>query len=58
MNKNVKELAIQIGKFSVFDVALNKKDADIFTRLCRDPDIETFDLGYPWTGIRRKVVDQ
>lgn len=61
--ENVKALALKIGKFSAFDPRLNKKDGVIFNRLCRDPEIETFDLGYPWTGVRKKntglkVVDE
>ena len=57
--ENVKALALKIGKFSAFDPLSNKKDGDIFNRLVRDSEIETWDLGYPWTGVRkRQVVDE
>ena len=56
--ENVKALALKIGRFSIFEATQTLKDAKIFDRFCQDPEIETFDLGYPWTGIRRKVVDQ
>lgn len=48
----VKALALKIGRFSCFEASATVKDGQLFTRLCADPDIETFDLGYPWTGIR------
>lgn len=49
--ENIKQAALQAGRFSVFDVA-TARDGKIFTQLCNDPDVETFDLGYPWTGVR------
>lgn len=51
--ENIKELVLKVGRFSVFDVE-TKKDADIFTRLCQDPEIEVYEKGgYPWTYVRR-----
>ena len=49
--ENIKEAVLKAGKFSCFDVETDK-DGRLFTRLCRDPEIETFDMGYPWTGVR------
>jgi ribosomal protein S27E len=51
--KNIKAAVLAAGRFSVFDVQ-TKRDGQIFTQLCNDPEIETFDMGYPWTGVRRK----
>jgi len=47
---------LEAGKFSVFEVTDNRRAAALFTQLCRDPEIETFDLGYPWTGVREKLT--
>lgn len=52
----VKEAVLAAGRFSAFEASANAKSAAIFTRLCRDPDVETFDLGFPWTGVRRKAA--
>lgn len=51
--ENIKKAVLEAGKFSCFDVETDK-DGRIFTKLCRDPEIETFDMGYPWTGVRLK----
>jgi hypothetical protein len=52
--ENIKTAVLAAGKFSCFDVE-TAKDGRMFTKLCRDPEIETFDMGYPWTGIRRRT---
>lgn len=52
--ENIKAAVLKAGKFSCFDVETNR-DGRLFTQLCRDPEIETFDLGYPWTGVRRRT---
>ena len=53
--ENIKAAVLKAGKFSCFDVETNR-DGRLFTQLCRDPEIETFDLGYPWTGVRRRTM--
>ena len=52
--ENIKAAVLAAGKFSCFDVE-TERDGIMFTKLCRDPEIETFDLGYPWTGVRRRT---
>ena len=52
--ENIKAAVLAAGKFSCFDVETDR-DGIMFTKLCRDPEIETFDLGYPWTGVRRRT---
>ena len=52
--ENIKVAVLAAGRFSCFDVE-TEKDGVMFTELCRDPEIETFDLGYPWTGVRRRT---
>lgn len=52
--ENIKAAVLAAGRFSCFDVE-TKKDGVMFTKLCKDPEIETFDMGYPWTGVRRKI---
>ena len=51
---NVKACVLRAGRFSCFEASENRTRAVLFTNLCHDPEIETFDLGYPWTGVRRK----
>lgn len=51
----VKAAVLEAGKFSTFEATANSKNASLFTKLCRDPEIETFDMGYPWTGVRLKA---
>lgn len=50
--ESVREAVIKAGRFSCFEATASMTNAVWFTRLCRDPEIETFDLGYPWTGVR------
>lgn len=50
----VKAAVLEAGRFSAFEATASNKNAALFTRLCRDPEIETFDMGFPWTGVRRK----
>lgn len=53
--ENIKAAVLRAGKFSCFDVE-TEKDGRMFTRLCHyDPEIETFDMGYPWTGVRLRT---
>lgn len=49
---NIKALVLKAGRFSVFEATSTPKRAQIFTDLCRDPELETFDLPFPWTGVR------
>ncbi len=53
--ENIKAAVLAAGRFSCFDVE-TEKDGRMFTKLCRDPEIETFDMGYPWTGVRRRTM--
>jgi len=51
--ENIKQLVLEVGRFSTFDVK-TKKDGILFTRLCKDPDIEIYKSEYPWTYMRRR----
>lgn len=51
----IKAAALAAGMFSCFEASETQKSADIFTRLCRDPEVETFPMLYPWTGIRKRA---
>jgi len=55
--ENIKQLVLKKGRFSVFDV-VTKKDGELFTRLCNDPDVEIETKGYPWTYVREKTNDK
>lgn len=47
---------LRAGRFSCFEATDTMQLARLYTRLCHDPAIETVDLGYPWTGVRGRVV--
>ncbi len=48
----VKAAVLSVGRFSVFEATSNIKNARLFTRLCKDPEVEAFEMGFPWTGVR------
>lgn len=52
----VKAAVLEAGRFSTFEATSTQKNARLFTKLCQDPEVETFDLGFPWTGVRRKEI--
>ena len=53
----LKRDVIAAGRYSVFEATQSMRAAHLFTRLHQDPDLETFDLGYPWTGIRLRTTE-
>lgn len=50
----LKAVVLNAGRFSVFEATQNMRAAVLFERLCKDPELEVVELGFPWTGIRRK----
>jgi hypothetical protein len=46
---------LKAGKFSSFEASDTRRSQRLYTMLCHDPEVETFDLGYPWTGVRQRV---
>lgn len=50
----LKDRALAVGRFSVFEATQNQTWANWFTRLVRDPEIEVVEMAFPWTGVRRK----
>lgn len=44
---------LNAGRFSVFEATASTRAAHLFTRLAGDPEIEFFELSFPWTGVRR-----
>ena len=52
--ENIKEAALEQGRFSAFEASSSMTNAAMFTRLSKDPEVEIFDIGYPWHGIRRR----
>jgi hypothetical protein len=53
--EKVKAIVLEVGRFSVFEATATTKHANIFTRLCKDPELEIIQMGYPWTGVRLKT---
>lgn len=52
--ENVKSLVLDEGRFSVFEATATPKHCRIFTDLGHDPELETYEMEFPWTGLRRK----
>lgn len=50
--ENIKKLVLKVGRFSVSDIETGR-DGVLFTRLCKDPDIEIYKKAYPWTYVRK-----
>jgi len=50
-----REEVLKAGRFSVFEATASALSAGMFDRLCKDPEIETESIGFPWTRVRRKV---
>ncbi len=50
----LKAAVLKVGRFSCFEASATAGSAQFYNRLCRDPEVETFDMGYPWTGVRMK----
>lgn len=48
----LKATVIKAGKFSIFEATASQRAAYLFERLCKDPDLEIVNQGYPWTGVK------
>lgn len=51
----VKAAVLEAGMFSTFEASDNQRDAVLFMRLMKDPEIEVFEMGFPWHGVRRRT---
>lgn len=49
----VKTAVIEAGRFSVFEACDMSR---LFSKLEADREIATFKLGFPWTGVRRRLT--
>ena len=49
-----REAVLKAGRFSVWEATESKANAKLFERLCRDPEIVTEPLGFPWTKVVRR----
>ncbi len=54
--ENIKTAALAAGRFSTFEASSSSKNAALFTRLMRDPEIERVELEYPWVGLKRRQI--
>ena len=55
-----RDKALEAGRFSVFEATENERLANLYTRLCHDPQVYTdHSCGFPWTTVRwRKNPNQ
>lgn len=54
--KTIKAAVLAAGRYSIFEAMADLKAARMFTRISKDPDVEHYELPFPWIGIRRKVT--
>lgn len=52
--KAVKQRVLECGRYSVFEATSSAANAKLFTSLDNDPELERYQLGYPWVGIRKR----
>ena len=50
--ENIKTRVLKVGRFSTFEPTA--RTDWIFNSLRHDPELEIIDLGFPWTGVKRK----
>ena len=48
----VKAAVVDAGRFTVFEA---DESPGLFTRLGTDPEIEMFDVPFPWIGVRLRL---
>jgi hypothetical protein len=54
--KNFKKKALKAGRFSVFEATDTDLAAKFYTRLCKDPEIVTETIGFPWTKVTKRIA--
>ena len=54
--KTIKAAALDAGRYSVFEATADLKSARMFMKLDKDPEVERYELAFPWIGVRRKVT--
>lgn len=50
----VKARVLDAGRFSVFEATDTPRRADLFTRLCQDPELVIETVGFPWTKVTKR----
>jgi hypothetical protein len=50
----VKERVVAEGRYSIFEATENDRNIGIFSQIDRDPELQRFQMDYPWIGIRRR----
>lgn len=49
-----RDAVLAAGKFSAFEATASPRVARLYDQLCRDPEVITERLGFPWTKVTRK----
>jgi len=52
--EKIKAAALEAGRYSVFEATQSLKFAHWFMQLDKDPEVERFELAFPWIGVRLK----
>ena len=56
----LKKAVLEAGRFSCFEASSTNKRANLFTKLCKDPELEILKeehgFHYPWTGVRLRTM--
>jgi hypothetical protein len=56
--EELRTAVLKAGRFSTFEASANPRAAMLFTRLCRDPTLETTPKGFPWTEVRERATQK
>lgn len=54
---SIKAQVLEAGRYSVFEATDGIRDAKLFYRLHKDPELEVFPMAFPWTGVRLRGTD-
>jgi len=53
--EKIKAAALEAGRYSVFEATQSMRNARWFMQLDKDPEVERFELAFPWIGVRRRI---
>ena len=51
--RKIKAAVLKAGRFSVFEATESPRKARWFERLHKDPELEVFQVPFPWVGVRK-----
>lgn len=49
--ESFKHMVLRAGRFSCFEATANNRTADLYTKLCDDPEIDVIRESFPWMKV-------